>query len=124
MDQFISDEVKSKDLEIPANSGGGELVINGNDAYSRLLGYILLILKADGTPFTGKAKVSLTTSQGFVLLPSQPYHCIRPSFQERYQDRIIKINGVKGHEQDFRFRVEASVNEALTATAVAYFSRK
>ena len=124
MENFIYDEVKSSELTVAANGGSAEVLVKGNNAFEALLGFLLLITKADGSVFTGKANVAVTTTQGFILLPSQPYHAIRPSFQERHQDRIIKMNGVKGYEQDFRFRVEASVNEPLTITAIAYYSRK
>ncbi len=124
MENFIYDEVKSSEIVLASNGGGAEVVVKGNNAFEALLGFLLLITKADGSVFTGKANVAVTTTQGFILLPSQPYHAIRPSFQERHQDRIIKMNGVKGYEQDFRFRVEANVGEPLTITAIAYYSRK
>lgn len=122
--QFTYDEVKSQKVILASAQPDTQVEIAGNNAYDRLKGYMIIITKADGTPFVGNVDVSLATSQGFQLLPKQPYHCIRPSFQERFLDRILRVDE-KGYGQDFRFRIEATnVAEPLHITAVAYFTRR
>jgi hypothetical protein len=121
---FTYDEVKSQKVVLASAQPDTQIEIAGNNAFDRLKGYMLIITKADGTPYTGNVDVSVATSQGFQMLPKQPYHCIRPSFMERFLDRIIKVDE-KGNGQDFRFRVEANnVAEPLHITAVAYFTRR
>lgn len=124
MTAFQYDEVKSQKAVLAASQPDTQIEIAGNNAYDKIVGYMVIITTADGKPFAGNIDVSLATSQGFQLLPKQPYHCIRPSFMEPFLDRIIRISE-KGHGQDFRFRVEASnVAEPLTINAVAYFTRR
>jgi hypothetical protein len=126
MQKFVYEEVKSGAVDIAAAQPDAQLVIAGNNAYNELKGYMIVITKADGTPFVGKATVGLVTSTGIVLLPNQPYHCVRPSFQEKHEDRIIQVDNIKGFGQDFRFRAEVSglVDESVTLNVVAYFTRR
>ncbi|NTW18182.1 MAG: hypothetical protein HGA42_00610 [Nostocales cyanobacterium W4_Combined_metabat2_030] len=120
---FLYDEVRVAKQVLAANQPNMELVIRGNDAFDKFAGFMLLVTDATGAIFTGNVSTSVATSQGDLLLPLQPYHCIRPSFQEKFEDRIIKIQNVKGAGQDFKFRIEAESNTPLTVNAVAYFTR-
>lgn len=122
---FKYDEVRSATATLAVAQPDSQITIQGNNAFGELKGFMLLILKADGTPFTGNAQVSMSTSMGESVLPLQPYHCIRPSFMEKHEDRILRLHSIKGHDQDFRFRVDGSaVAEILQIHVVAYFTRK
>ena len=120
---FLYDEVKVAEQTLSANQPNMEIQIRGNDAYDKFVGFMLLICDSLGAIYTGKVSISVATTQGDLMLPLQPYHCIRPSFFEKFEDRVIKIRNVKGNGQDFKFRVEAVSNTPLVVTAVAYFSR-
>jgi len=122
---FSYDEVICQRAQMAAAQPAIQVVVGGNNAYEKLIGYMLIITNADGTPYTGDATVSMTTTTGVTMLPAQPYHCIRPSFMEKHEDRIIKVNDTKGFGQDFRFNVEASnLNAVLKIAVVCYFTRK
>jgi len=122
---FIYDEVRSEKALLAAAQPDTQITIAGNNAYETINGYMILVTKSDGSPFTGNVQVGVTSSDGHTLLPTQPYHCIRPSFAEKHEDRIIKIKPSKGFGRDFRFRVEATnIAEPLMVYAVAYFNRK
>lgn len=122
---FAYDEVRSEKTIIAAAQPSVQLTVAGNNAYDKLMGYMLIICNADGTPFVGDATVSMTTSPGVIMLPPQPYHCIRPSYAEKHEDRIIKVSDTKGFGQDFRFLVEsANLAAQLKVTVVCYFTRK
>lgn len=124
MNPFVYDEVKAQKAILAAAQPDTQIEIAGNNAFDKLKGVMVIITDATGKPYVGNVDVSIQTSQGFQLLPKQPYHCIRPSFQEPFLDRIIKFDE-KGHGQDFRFRVEATnIGEPLHITAVAYFTRR
>lgn len=122
---FQYDEVRAERAIMAASQPDTQITIAGNNAYETINGYALLVTKADGTPYTGHIQVGVTTSDGHTLLPTQSYHMIRPSFNEKHEDRIIKIKPQKGFGRDFRFRVEATNNpEVLHVFAIAYFNRK
>ncbi len=125
MEKLIYHETQSRmaTIEVAAISGSSptkgqvQLSINGNNNYKNLVGVMLLINDSAGEPFTKKAEVGIATTSGIVLVPEQPYACIRPSFMEKPADRIIPIDSVAGSGHDFRFTV--SITNA-TDTAVKY----
>ena len=121
---FHYDEVRVEKSIVQSGQPNASLVIQGNSAYKHISAYAFLVTKEDGTPFTGSVEVGLTTSDGHTILPSQPYHMVRPSFMEKHHDRVIKIKPQKGFGRDFRFRFDFSGNtEKLNVYAIAYFDR-
>jgi hypothetical protein len=121
-------------IEVAAISGSSptkgqiQLSINGNNNYKNLVGVMLLINDKTGEPFTKKAEISIATTSGIVLVPEQPYACIRPSFMEKPADRIIPIDSVAGSGHDFKFTATISNAEieakTFEVTAVCFFTNR
>lgn len=135
MEKLIYHETQSRTetLEVGAAVGSNptkgqmQLAINGNNNYKRLVGVMLLITDSEGNPYTKKAEVGIATTSGIVILPQQPYACIRPSFMERPADRIIPAD-VSGSGHDFRFQaIVSNAEEAakkFEVTAICFFTNK
>jgi hypothetical protein len=72
--------------------------------------------------------VSIASTSGIVILPEQPYACIRPSFMEKPADRIIPIDNIAGQGHDFRFSATIPNNSdeqsTFDVTAICYFTNK
>jgi hypothetical protein len=126
MERLKYDEVAVASSEKILKGNTTTLVVAGNNSYKNLVG-VMVVLTKNGVPYTGGAKVSISDTQGGLLLPLQPYHCIRPGFAEKFDDRIIRFDDVKGSSRDFKFSITNEETNAdaigLEATAVAYFTR-
>jgi hypothetical protein len=109
-------------------TGQVQLQVNGNNNYKNLVGVMLLISDSAGNQYTKKALVSISTTSGIVILPEQPYACIRPSFAEKPSDRIIPVENVAGYGHDIRFQVSIPNSEAeqksFDITAICYFTNR
>lgn len=123
--QFKYDKVETVDAEIALAQGEQEIRIRGNQAYDRLVGYMILVHDADGNLYAKRVKVSVSdVATGDAILPLQPYDSIRPSMMEKPADRVIKTN-VRASGTDFKFRVESAAHTgALRMTVVAYITNK
>jgi len=110
------------------SKGQVQLNINGNNNYRNLVGVMLLINDSQGNPYTKKAEVSIATTSGIVVVPEQPYACIRPSFMEKPADRIIPVANIAGSGHDFRFQATISNAEsqakAFEVTAICFFTNR
>ncbi len=136
MEKLVYHEVQSRNEKITidgksgsvALSGQAQLNVNGNNNYKSLVGVFLLITDSEGQLHTGKADVSITTTSGQVIVPEQPYACIRPSFNEKPSDRIIPVDSIKGFGHDFRFQAtihNTDINpKTFEVTAVCYFTNR
>jgi len=108
--------------------GQAQLVISGNNNYKKLVGVMLIITDDEGNHYTKRATVSVSTTSGLLLVPEQPYACVRPSFNEKPADRILSIDEVNGNGHDFRFQVSipnlAEEPKSFDITAICYFTNK
>ena len=123
MEKLKYDEVIVEKGTMAVNQADLQLKVKGNNSYKTLNGFMILVKKVSDGSLYPNVNVGLATSQGDIVLPQQPYDAIRPSFQEKFEDRIIKTENLKGSGRDFNFRVEAGVNEVLNVTVIAYFER-
>lgn len=136
MEKLIYHETQSRTetLDVGAAVGSNptkgqmQISINGNNNYKNLVGVMLLINDSDGNPYTKKAEVSIATTSGIVILPQQPYACIRPSFMEKPADRIIPAADIPGSGHDFRFQATISNAEEAAKkfeiTAICFFTNR
>lgn len=121
---FKFDEVRVEKSDVGVAQPFVSIAIQGNNAYKTIEGFAVLVLKEDGSIYNGSVDVGITTTDGHTLLPTQPYLMIRPSMNEKYEDRIIKITPQKGFGRDFKFNFNFTGNaEALKVYALAYFTR-
>lgn len=106
-----------------------QLTISGNNTYKKLVGIMLLIANSDGTPYTKKALISVSSTAGQLIIPELPYACIRPSFNETPNERIYPVdNNISGSEADIRFQVTLTNSEAtektFEVTAVCFYTNR
>ncbi len=132
--KYHQTQSKSEKVIVPAmvgsqvSTGQVNLTIPSNNNYKKLVGIMLLIFNSNGEPHTKEALVSASTTSGMIVLPEQPYACIRPSFQEKAEDRIIPIDEITAQGHDFRFSVSIPNRTAeiaeFSVNAICFFTTR